>query len=192
MARTTMAALLLDLRGMTDAGTADFSVGTANFWADDQLQIVLDRHRVDIYRDPLQPIPDHAGSAVLSYTTYRSRWANLEATSGGSQIFIVEDPVGTDKGTATYSVDYRRGIVTFGADQKGTVYYMTGRSYDVFGAAADVWRMKAGNAAKRFSFSTDGHNLQRNQILDHCMKMASYYEGQSRPEVVELRRSDLA
>jgi len=183
--------MLLDLRAMTDAGTADYSIGTADFWADDQLQTVLDRHRIDIYRDPLEPIPDHTGAATLAYKTYRSRWANLESTSGGSQIFIVEDSIGTDKGTADYSVDYRRGIVTFGTDQRGTVYYLTGRSFDLNGAAADVWRMKGANAAKKFAFSTDGHNLQRNQILDHCMRVANYYESMSRVEVVSIKRSDL-
>lgn len=191
MARTTLAALIGDLRGMTDAGTADWTQGTAVFWDDDQIQLALDRHRVDIYREQLVAIPDFDGSALISYKTYRSRWGSMESTDGGSAVFLVEDSVGNNQGTADWSADYRRGVVTFGASQGGTIYYLTGRTFDMAAAAADVWRMKAGNAAKQYAFSTDGHNLQRNQILDHCMKMASFYDGRSRPEIVQVNRSDL-
>lgn len=191
MARSTLSDLTATLRGMTDAGTADWSMGTAVYWDGDQLQAVLDRHRIDVYRAPLAPIHDYDGSGVLSYKTYRTRWENLEATSGGSAIFVIEDSVGNDQGTALWSADYARGIVTFGADQKGTAYYMTGRSFDLNGAAADIWRMKAANAAKLYNFSTDGHNLSRSQIMEHCLKMCSYYEGMSPVEVVEVFRSDL-
>ena len=191
MARSTLNDLSVTLRGMTDAGTADWSIGTAVYWDDDQLQTVLDRHRTDFYRQPLAAIPDHVGTSELSYKTYRSRWANIEATSGGTAIFVIEDSVGNDQGTALWSADYARGIITFVADQKGTAYYMTGRSFDLNGAAADVWRVKAANAAKLYNFSTDGHSLSRDQIMQHCLKMCSYFEGMSPVEVVEVFRSDL-
>jgi hypothetical protein len=175
---------------MVDAGTADYSQGTANFWDDNQLQVVLDRHRMDVYREGLHPIPDQL-SGSLSWKEYRSHYVNLEATDGGSAVFIVEDSVGNNQGTANWSVDYRRGIVTFGSDQRGTAYYLTSRSYDLNGAAGEIWRMKAGHASKQYAFSTDGHSFQRNQILDHCMKMASYYESRGKVETVQIFRSDL-
>lgn len=191
MARSTLSDLSATLRGMTDAGTADWSIGTAVYWDDDQLQTVLDRHRTDFYRQPLTAIPDHTGASTLSYKTYRTRLGNIETTSGGTSIFIVEDSIGNDQGTALWSADYARGIVTFGADQKGTAYYITGRSFDLNGAAADIWRVKAANAAKLYNFSTDSHNLSRSQIMEHCLKMCSYYENMSPAEVVEVFRSDL-
>lgn len=191
MARSTLADLIATLRGMTDAGIADWTSGTAIYFDANQMQIVLDRHRVDVYRQPLTSVPDLNGSALASYRTYRTKLANLEVTDGGSAIFIVEDSVGNDQGTALWSADYAQGIVTFGADQKGTAYYLTARSFDLNGAAADVWRMKAANAAKLYNFSTDNHNLSRSQIMDHCLKMCSYYEARSPAEVVEVYRSDL-
>jgi len=44
-----MADLITELRGMAEAGTADYSIigsaGTTNYWDDGQLQNVLDVHR---------------------------------------------------------------------------------------------------------------------------------------------------
>jgi hypothetical protein len=183
--------MIVTLRGMTDAGTADWTNGTAIYWDDDQMQAVLDRRRMDVYRQPLTAIPDHVGASELSYKTYRTKWGNIEATDGGTAIFVVEDSIGNDQGTALWSADYARGVVTFGADQEGTAYYITGRSFDLNGAAADIWRMKAANAAKLYNFSTDSHSLSRSQIMEHCLKMCSYYENMSPVEVVEVFRSDL-
>jgi len=37
------------------------------------------------------------------------------------------------------------------------------------------WEMKAGAAASRFDFTTDGQNFQRAKVLDHCEAMANRY-----------------
>lgn len=176
-ARTTLATLIDRLRGMTNAGTADYSLGTANFWDGDHMQDVLDRHRTDVKREPLTMVSDLLGGGSVSYTEYRSRFMNYEATSGGSAIFIVENSTGANVGTASYSVDYQNGIVTFGANQAGTLYYLTGRSFNLNAAAADVWRQKAAHYADtKFDFSTDGHSIKRSQLVQQAMDMAERYE----------------
>jgi hypothetical protein len=193
MARTGLADILLNLRSMVDAGTADYAIGTANMWDDNQLQVVLDDYRVDIYRLPLCAIADLTGGGSVVYKEYKAekgRW--WEKTTGGSVFFIVETSDGSVVGTASYSVDYQRGIVTFGADQKGTAYYLTGRYFKINASAAEVWRRKAGYAAKAYSFSTDGHSFQRSQFHDHCLKMANYYDSQEADlAVLQVRRSDM-
>jgi hypothetical protein len=192
MARSGLSDLFLQVRAMTDAGTADYTQtgGTAVYWDDNQLQIVLDRHRTDITFEPLQMVPKRVGGGTVQYLEYRSEYANFEQTTGGTAIFIVEDSTGTDSGTANWSADYARGVVTFGSDQAGTAYYLTGRSYDLNAAAADIWRTKAAQASKRFDFSSDNHSVSRSQLMKNALEMASYYEGKASVAVTTLYRSD--
>ena len=168
-AREGMTDLITSLRGMTNAGTADYTIGTTVYWSDDQLQAKLDAHRLDFY--------DASLSAVQDYKTYRAPYRNLE---GGTVNFILKDAVGNTAGTADYTADYMNRVVTFAADQAGKSWYLTGRSYDIYAAAADVWRSKAAHASETsFDFSTDNHSIKGSNIPAQCLKMADYYEHQS-------------
>ena len=175
-ARTGMTDLITTLRGMTNAGTADYTIGSTAYWSDDQLQARLDAHRMDFYVAELYQITA-IESAVVVYKTYRAPYRNLE---GGTVNFLLVDFQGTPAGTADYTADYVAGIVAFDADQAGKSWYLTGRSYDIYAAAADVWRMKAAHASETsFDFSTDNHSVKGSNVPMQCLKMADYYEQQS-------------
>lgn len=198
MARSGMSNLITELRGMTEAGTADYSVvgsaGTTYYWSDDSLQDVLDVHRKDVVFEQLQLYPVQVAGGSLSYQDYRSRFGYYEATTGGSAILYLQDSTGATIGTSNYTPDYRRGQFQFSANQAGTVYYLTGRSYDLYAAAADVWRRKASHVASAsFDFSTDNHSVSRSQVLKNSLQMAEYYEGKSGDALtsVSMYRSDL-
>lgn len=194
-ARTGMANLITELRGMAEAGTADYSLGSVNFWSDDHLQDVLDLHRKDVVFEPLQVIPTHGAGGTVLYQDYRSQFGFYEATTGGTAILYLQDSTGANVGTASYTPDYRRGQFLFTADTRGTAYYATGRSYDLNAAAADVWRRKASHySVSAFDFSTDNHSVSRSQVYDHCLEMAKHFEGQSGDAVqtTQMFRSDLA
>jgi len=189
-ARTGMTSLILQLRGMADAGTGDYTLGTAVYWDDNHVQEVLDRHRGDIWHEDLTPVLQYDAAGATSYHEYHSQFGNFEVTTGGTSIFFLQDSVGTNYGTAAYSVDYSRGIVTFTADNKGTPVYLTGRCYDLRNAAADIWRTKAGQTAKLYNFSTDGHSLSREQYFDHCIRMVEFWESRGGATVTEVLRGD--
>lgn len=198
MARSGMADLITELRGLSEAGTADYNIvgsaGTTYYWDDNQLQNILDVHRLDVVFEQLQIFPNQVAGGSLSYTDYRSRYGYYEQTTGGSAIFYVQDSTGANIGTANYTPDYRRGVLTFGTDQRGTVYYLTGRSYDLNASAADVWRRKAAHIAPTsFDFSTDNHSISRSQVYQHCLDMARFFEGKSAQaiESVPIFRSDM-
>ena len=198
-ARTGLANLITELRGFVEAGTADYSIvgsgGTINYWDDDQLQNILDIHRTDIVFEQLQSYPYQVAGGSLSWTDYRSSYGYFEATTGGTAIFYVQDSTGAVSGTANYTADYRRGALTFGTNQAGSVFYLTGRSYDLDASAADVWRRKAAHyAPTSFDFSTDNHSISRSQVYKHCLEMAEHFEGKSASavETVQMFRSDLA
>ena len=190
-ARTGLSHLIDVLRGMCEAGTADYSIGTAQYWHSDMMERVLDRHRKDIVHEQLGKIQDWNGGTVR-YLEYVSQFKNFEQTTGGTSIFIVEHGTGADVSTSNYSVDYFRGRVTFSADTGGSTLYLTGRSYDLDGAASDIWRQKAGHAANLYDFSTDNHSFKRSQFMDHCLKMAAYYERNAGSKTVVVTRGDNA
>ena len=75
-----MASLITELRGMANAGTADYTLGTATYWDGDQVQRVLDRNRMDVYREQLTKVVNHLaaqidGRGVQSWRIARSEMA---------------------------------------------------------------------------------------------------------------------
>lgn len=159
MARPGMTDLIGQVRRITGAGTAEYAAADTTWWTDDQLQDVLDAHRRDIVREPLHADQTHAGGGTITWVTYRSRYRNLEAGTAA----IIEDGLGDNRGTADYVLDGRRGVATFTADQGGTVLYLTGATYDVHGAAAEVLEAWASALSLDFDFQTDGQRFARQQ-----------------------------
>ena len=189
-ARTGLTSLILQLRGMADAGASEYTLGTAVFWDDNHVQDVLDRHRMDVVHEWLNPIVQYDAAGATSYHEYRSQYGDFEATTGGTSIFVIQDSLGNNYGTATYTPDYSRGIVTFSANNMGSAAYLIGRCYDLRSAAAEIWRTKAGQTAKLFNFSTDGHSLSREQYFEHCIRMVDFWESRAGATVTEVLRGD--
>ena len=191
MARTGMTTLIDTVRGMTDAGTGDYTVGTATYFSDNEVQRVMDRNRTEVIRSEMTPVETYA-SGTVQYLGYYADYGNLEQTTGGTSIFYLESAAGSTLGTALYTMDYAAGKATFGSSTGGSTIFMYGYSYDLNGAAADIWRMKASNAAKMFDFSTDNMSVKRSQFQTMCMDMAGYYAGQADPIVIETYRGDMS
>lgn len=194
MARTTLAAIIEELRGLTEAGTAEYTLGTTVYWSDNSMQDILDIHRRDIVFAPTGVLPKVVSGGTLQYYDYVIPYSYLETTAGGTDIFVLQDSTGATLSASLWSADYRRGKITFSSNTNGTSVYMTGRSYDINAAAADVWRRKAAHyAPTSFNFSTDNHSISRAQVYDHALEMASYFEGMSEDaiQVVQRFRSDM-
>ena len=182
MARSGMSNLITRWRRMVDdAGTA--------VWSDDQAQQLLDDNRVTVYAESLTAIAQDIGSTV--YLVYYSRYGNQEEIASGTAVWRLFDANGSTVGTANYSTDYQRGIVTFTADQMGSARYLDFRAYDLAGAAADAWRQRAGMQADGYDFSADGATFNRSQWFKHCHDMAATYDRQRVTTVSLMTRSDL-
>lgn len=194
MARTTLAAIIEELRGLTEAGTAEYTLGTTVYWSDNSMQDILDLHRRDIVFAPTGVLPKVVTGGTLQYYDYVIPYSYLETTAGGTDIFVLQDSTGATLSASLWSVDYRRGKITFANNTNGTSVYMTGRSYDINAAAADMWRRKAAHyAPTSFNFSTDNHSISRAQVYDHAIEMAAYFESISEDaiQVVTRFRSDM-
>lgn len=189
MARTGMANLIMRLRVMTMASDSDFTVNNITYWHDDQLQEILDANRRDFVEVELRPIPKTVSSSLV-YTRYDAPYGNLETYASGSAIFTLATSDGTQAGTANYSVDYLKGIITFTADQGGTAWFLSGRSYDMNSAAADVWAYKATYHQASYDIKTDGHDMKRSQLFEQAREREAYYRAQAGAYSVEILRGD--
>jgi len=191
MARTGMQTLIDTVRGFANAApdewevTSDSSIVT--YWSDDEIQRVLDRHKVEYIHALMDAQPTYESGTPV-YKQYLLNATNIES---GTAVFKIEDTSGTVSG---YTVDYARGIVTFTSDQSGKALYWSGFAYDLDAAAADIWRMKAAHATELVDFSTDGHSVKRSQQAQQYLTMAGYYQQRSASEGVvtaKIVRDDL-
>lgn len=183
MARSTLANLITTLRGMADAGTADYTSGGATYWTDDQLEDILDRHETIVNYQSMTARGTQ-GAGTVSYTEY---WTGYRHWEDGATI---QDASGATMGTADYSFDANRGRVTFAANTLGAARFVTGTVYDLNLAAAEVWRKKAAYYTKAYDVSTDNHSLKRSQLAAQCLQMARAYEAAGGPTVAYMDRGD--
>ena len=188
-ARSGLANLITQLRGMTEAGTADYTIAGAAYWGDDALQSALDRHRTDLVRSPLRAENEYVAGA-LEYHNYYARYDHLEEAASGTPHWAVEDSAGLAQGTADYTVNYDASVIRFTADTAGTAFYLTTHAFDLNAAAAEIWTRKAAHAASGYHFSADGATYSRQQVYDHCLQMAALYKGSAPMKVSRLVRSD--
>jgi len=180
MVRSSMTDLIDTLRGLAHAGTDDFTIGIKDYWSDDQLQTILDRYRANLREAELVSHSLTNTGGTVEYKEYSSYAGWFEATTeDGSATFVITDGIGSITPSASYTPKYETGLVTFDDDQAGSARYVTGQSYDVYAAAADVWEQKAAHYATQIDFSTDGHKITRSHIVDQCDKMATKYNSMS-------------
>lgn len=174
-ARSGMANLITRLRRMvTDPDDA--------VWDDDQLEDILDEHKIRVHREYLEMERTLTSTSTYEYKKYHSRHGDFE--EGGTAYFQVESSGGSQRGTADYTVDYIRGLVTMTADQEGSALYLSGWSYDLNGSAAELWRERAGNVASYYDASFGDQRVSRSQWFEHCAQMAELYESRSQPKIV--------
>lgn len=166
MATAGMELLVAHVRQLAAVGTAEYTTADQAWWTDDQIEGVLARHRRDIVGEQLTPEKTMTGGGSAQWLTYRSRYRNL----GGA--ITIEDSLGDDRGTATYTLDAAHGVVTFTADQGGTPIYLTGASFDPHGAAAEVLEAWSAAVSLDFGFGTDGQRFDRQQKADMLAKRA--------------------
>lgn len=62
-------------------------------------------------------------------------------------------------------------------------------TYDLNGAAADLWQEKAAAVASKFDFTADGGNYSQSQQYEQFMKQARYYRSRRLPSTVRLVKS---
>ena len=183
MARSGMQTLIDTVRGYANAATDEWTSETdsslVEYWSDAEIERVLDRHKTEVFREPLER---------LTARRYATGTTNIE----GGSAFEVED--GNGAAVAGFTVDLARGVVSFAADQSDSIrLFWSGYAYDLYAAAADIWRMKAAHVANLVDFSTDGHSIKRSQQAVQYLSMALHYQQRSGDSLMTAKivRDDL-
>lgn len=183
-ARTGMAALITQLRGMCSAGTTDYTIGTTSYWTDDQLQSILDLHRTDIFQKELM-VADEFIDGMYEYIHFSLGNKFIES---GDQFTLYD--FYHNEITTGFTVDYALGLVTFDAPTNGMVFYATYRTYDINSAASDVWKQKAGHYADKVTIKAGNQSVNLSDQMAHALQMASYYAMQAGPRSISFERED--
>jgi hypothetical protein len=190
--RSGMVDIVAELRKLTNTGPADYTIAGEPFWTDAQLEATLDRHYEYVVNQQMEAVGTYGTAQAYTYVTYYVGYEWLEQTTGGTATFYIQNGSGALIASADYDVDYQNGVVTFDADTLGQPRLVTCYSYDLNGAAAEIWRRKAGYYFSAVDFSTDNHSIKREQIYTHCKEQAEYFESMSEDasESADLVRSD--
>jgi hypothetical protein len=176
-----MANLILRLRALANAGTAEHTIanGGESFFSDNHLQDILDANVTFMRNEPLRWIPEAVGGGVSEWHDCKTGWRDFEEASSGSANWTVRDGLGAIQGTAGYTPNYIDGIIRFTTNQAGTAYYLTARSYDLYGAAADLWLRRQAFYANGYQFQGDGQSFARQQAFDHALNMETRMRAQA-------------
>ena len=175
--RNGMANLVQRLRQMTEAGTADYSLAGETYWSDTEMQATLDEFRTRRIDLSLRAEPDYVSGASIyrRYTLPYGAGNAVEGTAGGTDVFRVYDSTGATVAGSVYAFNERELSVTFTNDTEGSARYWSGYSYDLIGAARQVWLMKASHVWNAVNFSVDWQRFDREALYRHCMEMATNF-----------------
>lgn len=175
MARASMAALISRVRLLINdtAGTPQFT--------DDQIQDVLDASRQDLRNVALAPAPTYTGS-LIQYLDYYSDLGDWE-----DDLLLKQFLVNAVTPTTSENIV---GHWVFSATTLPPVY-ITGKTYDIYKASADLLERWAAAWAQNYNVSVDGQSFQRGMVLQSYLNLAASYRKKQRPVTISANRTDL-
>jgi len=193
--RPGMEEILLRLRQVGEAGTADYSVAGKTYWQDVDMQALADRHRQWLHAVNLPPEPQEIAGTTYYYryrfpSALRPASTGIEGTVGGTAVFRVDDSTGALIAGTLYSFNPDALDMVFPADQGGSARYWTGFAYDLNAIAYDLWTRKAGHAWTAINFSADGHRFDRAALHANCLRMAEMFASAQGVQVSRMVRLD--
>lgn len=178
MPRTSMAALITRTRRLIGD-----PAGASQVWSDDEIQDALDAHRTDVRYLELreaETIQSGGGVVYLNYYAPFGDWEDDETLTYG----------GTWATVTPSAQDLLIGKWTFSSNQNPPVY-LTGKSFDLYGAAADLLEAWAAKAKLEYTFSPDRGQFVRSQKHQMLLTQAATYRAKQRVASVALVRSDV-
>ncbi len=178
--RPTMAALIARTRQLI------FDTAQQPVFDSGQIQDALDDHRIDVRYASLRPRPTFQQGPNTVYLDYYSDARYWEDD------VIIQDLSYLD---ITAQVVVREPIVghwAFATEPQGTGVRITGKSYDIYGAAADLLDQWAVQLKLHMTFSTDGQRFEQAAVAQTLLQMAQRYRQQALPTVMRILQSDAA
>lgn len=196
--RSTMANLITKVRSLIND-----PAGGSQVWTDQDVQDQLDRTRLDIRYEALTAAPVLLNAASTNnqpsviWSDYYSRYQWWEddvviqgVNVGTSAAWIVLTPVASENFYGHWQ--FENSVFTTGTvPGQYPPVFATGKSFDVYMAAANLLEMWAAKYALAYAFSADGQKFDRQQILPALTNMANTYRKQARAVSATPLRMDL-
>lgn len=176
--RSTMTTLILRVRRLVgDPDTA------ARFHQDDDIQDALDEHRLDVrYYQPAVTPTYALGVAAewLDYydNRYGGNWEDDVVFASGSYAVLMPD-----------TIDNLVGRWGFTASQPPPVY-VSGKTYDVYAAAADLVDQRAASVMLDFDVTSDRQSVLRSQKHKMLLEQAKKLRQKQRTHAIRGYRRD--
>lgn len=187
---------------------------TAASFTDQAMQDALDRTRQGAHHWPLRAEPTMSAGGTWVYLDYYATWPVARAGQlpgwllalrpGGIVVppsgpppppvgdwdtsAVLQDAAGTVLTPATS--DLVSGYWTFSTDPGGLVY-LTGATYDLYAAAADLLDAWAAQTKLAYDYSQNGQQFVRSQQTKAILTLAATYRRKRRPRHTRWERSDL-
>lgn len=176
--RESCAGLISRLRDLI----GDPAEGATPTWNADQLQSALDRRRQVVRYLALTPAPTTLPGGSVEYLDYFAPYGDWQEDAS------LTDASGTVL-TPSES-DFETGHWAFAANTLPTVY-LTGYTYDLYAAAADVLEKWAGKEKLNYTWGPGSGQYVESQKFKQIGELALQYRAQQRVEVACMRRSDV-
>ncbi len=175
--RGTMANLITRVRNLINDPT-----GAGQIFDDQTIQDILDASRIDVINQPLQGQPTFSGSTI-QYLDYFAPMGDFE-----------DLPVLKQYLTQVVVPSVYENIVghwQFATNVFPPVF-ITGKTYDVYRAAADLLERWSAKWMLSYDFTSDAQSFHRSQVAVQLQKLAATYRRQQRAISLNLSRSDLS
>ena len=196
--RSTMANLITKVRSLIND-----AAGASQVWADEDIQDQLDRTRFDVRYELLTAAPVILNAASTSnqpgviWSDYYSRFQWWEddvvlqgVNVGASAAWIVLTPVASENFYGHWQ--FENTVFTTGtAPGQYPPVFATGKSFDVYMAAANLLEMWAAKYALAYAFAADGQTFHREQLVANLTRLACTYRNQARVVTAYPMRTDL-
>jgi hypothetical protein len=156
--------------------------GASQVFDDQTIQDVLDDNcRQDVYNMMLRPEP--------TFVTGSIQWLDYFAELGDWE----DDAVLKQFLITTVTPSLKEPIAGHWQFASTTLpgVYLTGKTYDIYRAAADLLEMRASTYALRFNATADGQTLHLEGISTNLLNLAAKYRQKQRVTTFSFQRSDL-
>lgn len=175
--RTTMATLISRVRLLINDAE-----GVCQIFTDQDIQDVLDASRADVKNEPLEPRATFAG-ATIQWLDYYAQLGDWEDDVVLRQYLIT---VVTPSLSEPIAGHWQFATTTL------PPIYLSGKTYDLYRAAADLLERHAAKWTLSYAMSVAGQSLQRNQAHMMLLDMARQYRLKARAHRITTIRTDTA
>jgi hypothetical protein len=183
-----MKALVADLRLMTGAGAESIEVGGVKHFTDEDLERKL-QNRVGqrLIQARVQMISSIELTGEGTRLALKEGKVNFEGTLDTEGATLVSFWGGALEGTQTI---YGDGRIEFSVSQLVKTPLLTGTTYDLNGAAADVLTDWAAAVKMGYDITADGQTLSRSQRHEQLLTQAEAFRNRAIIGSVQMGRSD--